>query len=341
MGPLEECLPYMEALGHACPPRHNLAEFLVDLVSVDTGSDATRAQSEARIAGLAASWAQHSAATGPQPAAAPGGVGEREPGAGSGRPAGARRRRFFGREFRLLIGRVWRQTRRDVWNHVARTAAALVLGGAYGATNWRLGTSQRAIKSRASLMFQLCITTSMMSIVKTLNTFPRERVTVQREMARGRGRGGYGAGPYFLSKLLVETPLDALFPVLFGAVVGPLAALNPRRRLPFLAVVAAQSMAASGIGLTIGALCPTVDTALALGPALMVVSIMVRTGPPPLRPTEHLPFLSPGGNVLAAGPAGCPWPCLHSSSPSAPHIRFTATARWHRLTSLLGWKFGS
>jgi hypothetical protein len=124
-------------------------------------------------------------------------------------------------------------------------------------------------------MFQLCITTSMMSVVKTLNSFPRERITVEREMARGRGRGGYGAGPYFLSKLLVETPVDAIFPVLFGTVVAPLAGLNPARRFPFLAVLAAQSMAASGIGLTIGAACPTVDTALALGPALMVVSIMV------------------------------------------------------------------
>ena len=34
-------------------------------------------------------------------------------------------------------------------------------------------------------------------------------------------------------------------------------------------------MAASTVGMTIGAACPSVDTALALGPALMVVSIMV------------------------------------------------------------------
>ena len=82
-------------------------------------------------------------------------------------------------------------------------------------------------------------------------------------------------GAYFLSKLLVETPVDALFPVLFGLIVGPLARLNAARQKEFLAVIAASSMAASSLGLSIGAICPTVDTALALGPSLMTVSIMV------------------------------------------------------------------
>ena len=190
-------------------------------------------------------------------------------------PGKGRRLRRFWREFRLLFGRVVKQTRRDVWNHAARGAAAVILGCAYGATNFALGQSQNSIKKRASMMFQLCITTSMMSIVKTLNSFPRERVTVQREMERGSGRGGYGPGVYMLSKMLVETPVDAFFPVLFGLTLAPLARLNRRRLGRFLAVVSAQSMAASGIGMTIGSVCPTVDTALAIGPALMVVSIMV------------------------------------------------------------------
>ena len=35
-----------------------------------------------------------------------------------------------------------------------------------------------------------------------------------------RKRGGYRAGPYFFSKLLVETPVDMLFPVVFGGVMA-------------------------------------------------------------------------------------------------------------------------
>ncbi len=59
----------------------------------------------------------------------------------------------------------------------------------------------------------------MMSLVKTLNSFPRERVTVRREMARGSGRGGYSTAAYLLSKMMVETPIDAFFPALFGLTV--------------------------------------------------------------------------------------------------------------------------
>ena len=67
-------------------------------------------------------------------------------------------RRIF-REFRLLFGRVARQARRDMWNHAARGAASLILGVAYGATNFRLGSSQNSVKKRASMMFQvpLCL----------------------------------------------------------------------------------------------------------------------------------------------------------------------------------------
>jgi len=41
----------------------------------------------------------------------------------------------------------------------------------------------------------------MLALCRSLNGFPRERATVLREMARVRG--GYRAGPYFFSKLLV------------------------------------------------------------------------------------------------------------------------------------------
>eukprot|EP00959_Pyramimonas_sp_CCMP1952_P095808 2003342-Pyramimonas_sp.AAC.1 len=69
----------------------------------------------------------------------------------------------------------------------------------------------------AGVALQVCINSAMMSMVKSLNGFSRERQVVLREMSkaapltRGGGRGGYGIGPYFLAKLAVETPMDAAF----------------------------------------------------------------------------------------------------------------------------------
>jgi hypothetical protein len=120
---------------------------------------------------------------------------------------------------------------------------------------------------------QACINTSMLALVKSLNGFPRERATVRREMARQSG--GYSPGPYFLSKLLIETPIDMVFPVVFGGVMAPMVGLNKSGRKMFLTSLALQSAAASSLGLSISALSPSADVALAIGPCVMVLNIML------------------------------------------------------------------
>lgn len=90
-----------------------------------------------------------------------------------------------------------------------------------------------------------------------------------------RKHGGYRAGPYFFSKLLVETPLDMLFPVVFGGVMGPMVGLNKAGKGWFLTTLALQSAAASCLGLSVGALSPSAEMALAVGPCVMVLSIML------------------------------------------------------------------
>jgi hypothetical protein len=64
----------------------------------------------------------------------------------------------------------------------------------------------------------------MSSLVKTLNVFPKERVIVERE----RAKGSYAVLPYFVSKLAAESPIGAIFPLLFGSIVYPACGLNPR-----------------------------------------------------------------------------------------------------------------
>ena len=108
--------------------------------------------------------------------------------------------------------------------------------------------------------------------LQTLAVFPKERVIVQRE----RAKGGYGAGPYFLAKLAAEAPVSAAFPLLFGAAVYPATGLNPSlvRFAKFLGVLTLESFTAASLGLAVGAAAPSADAAAALGPAVMVVFIV-------------------------------------------------------------------
>ena len=69
------------------------------------------------------------------------------------------------------------------------------------------------------------INTAMGSLVKTCTTFPNERTIVTRE----RSKNSYNVLPYFVSKLIAELPVGALFPILFGCITYPTTGLNPKR----------------------------------------------------------------------------------------------------------------
>jgi hypothetical protein len=60
---------------------------------------------------------------------------------------------------------------------------------------------------------------------------PRARsaqVPARNSSAARRRQGSYGVAPYFASKLAAESPIGALFPLLFAALVYPAAGLHPR-----------------------------------------------------------------------------------------------------------------
>lgn len=67
------------------------------------------------------------------------------------------------------------------------------------------------------------INTAMAALTKTVGVFPKERAIVDRE----RAKGSYTLGPYLLSKLLAEIPIGAAFPLIFGAILYPMARLHP------------------------------------------------------------------------------------------------------------------
>lgn len=151
---------------------------------------------------------------------------------------------------------------------------AVLLGLAFGGLNARLGLSQRSIQRRAALLMQAAINTAFIAMVRQLNGFPAERAVVRNEAARGTapGAGGYGLLPYFLAKLCVEAPLDAFYPAVFGSVAASLAGLNKDRRAQLLGTLSLQGLAASALGLSVSALAPTAESALAIGPVLSACS---------------------------------------------------------------------
>lgn len=266
----EEPLAYFSKFGYSCPDHVNPAEFLADLISIDYSSAESVYSSHKRIDSLVESFSQQSSEI---LYATP--LTRREisrNGKKHDKRAAVRSKGGWWRQFWLLLKRAWLQASRDGPTNKVRVNMSIASAIIFGSVFWRMGRSQTSIQDRMGLLQVTAINTAMAALTKTVGVFPKERTIVDRE----RAKGSYALGPYLLSKLLAEIPIGAAFPLMFGALLYPMARLHPNlcRFGKFCGVVTVESFAASAMGLTVGAMVPTTEAAMALGPSLMTVFIV-------------------------------------------------------------------
>ncbi|KAL6758227.1 P-loop containing nucleoside triphosphate hydrolase protein [Haematococcus lacustris] len=286
-GPADKALEHFASLGYECPPHTNPAEFLADLVGGEAlpsspqpgakaagegGQEGEEGMSgRARVQTLVEAWRQQGlrAIKSPSEGVEPGAT---SPGPQGGAGLALRPRLPWHRQLLLLFRRSWKQAMRDKASTMARIGANVTSALMFGLIFFRMGRSQSAIQDRMGLLQVAAINTAMGSLVKTLNIFPRERLIVNRE----RARHSYHTACYLAGKLLAELPVSALFPLLFSTIVYPLCGLNPRlpRFLRFLAIITTESFTSSAFGLMVGAFAPSVEAAVAIGPAAMTLWIV-------------------------------------------------------------------
>ena len=98
-----------------------------------------------------------------------------------------------------------------------------------GSRNSKVSVSvpnQRATKSNLMVAQVVAVYMSQSALFKTLNLFPPEKALVNVE----RAKGSYNVLPYFLSKVLAELPLAAVYPFVFSSIVYPMTGLQPSVR---------------------------------------------------------------------------------------------------------------
>ncbi|CAI0450729.1 unnamed protein product [Linum tenue] len=265
----DQPLTYFSKFGYKCPEHANPAEFLADLVSVDYSSAESVYSSRKRIDGLVESFAEQATLilyTTPL----------KRSGRGSERKFGKRvasnGKGNWWKQFKLLLKRAWMQASRDGPTNKVRARMSMASALIFGSVFWRIGRSQTSIQDRMGLLQVAAINTAMAALTKTVGVFPKERAIVDRE----RAKGSYALGPYLLSKMIAEIPVGAAFPLMFGAVLYPMSGLHPTlsRFGQFCGIVTAESFAASAMGLTVGAMVPSTEAAMAVGPSLMTVFIV-------------------------------------------------------------------
>ncbi|KAL3636016.1 ABC transporter G member 7 [Castilleja foliolosa] len=265
----DESLAYFSKFGYVCPDHENPAEFLADLISVDYSSADSVNASQKRVDGLIEAFAEQMSST---VYATPLIRLDLNNNTNLRKKVIAKNKGGWWRQFRLLLKRAWMQACRDGPTNKVRTRMSMASALIFGSVFWRMGRSQTSIQDRLGLLQVAAINTAMAALTKTVGVFPKERAIVDRE----RSKGSYSLGPYLLSKLLAEIPVGAAFPLLFGTILYPMARLHPSmsRFGKFCGIVTTESFAASAMGLTVGAMVPTTEAALAVGPAFMTVFIV-------------------------------------------------------------------
>ncbi|KAG6707076.1 hypothetical protein I3842_06G013500 [Carya illinoinensis] len=266
----EEPLKYFSKFGHHCPDHVNPAEFLADLISIDYSSAEGVSSSQKRIDGLVESFSQQSSTILYATPITKWEISKSSP--KLSKKIVIKRKGGWWRQFWLLLKRAWMQASRDGPTNKVRARMSIASAIIFGSVFWRMTRSQTSIQDRMGLLQVTAINTAMAALTKTVGVFPKERAIVERE----RAKGSYKLGPYLLSKLLAEIPVGAAFPLIFGAVLYPMARLHPGlpRFGKFCGIVTVESFAASAMGLTVGAMVPTTEAAMAVGPSLMTVFLV-------------------------------------------------------------------
>ncbi|OIV91097.1 hypothetical protein TanjilG_30319 [Lupinus angustifolius] len=266
----DEPLAYFSKSGYHCPEHVNPAEFLADLISIDYSSADSVYSSKKRIDGLVESFSQRLSTV---IYATPITIDDLSKSKKQiTKRSVAKKKGSWWKQFRLLLKRAWMQASRDAPTNKVRARMSIASAIIFGSVFWRMGKSQTSIQDRMGLLQVAAINTAMAALTKTVGVFPKERAIVNRE----RAKGSYALGPYLLSKLFAEIPIGAAFPLMFGAVLYPMARLHPTllRFAEFCGIVTVESFAASAMGLTVGAMVPTTEAAMAVGPSLMTVFIV-------------------------------------------------------------------
>lgn len=271
MGDVHDAVGYFAKLGYSCPNETNPAEFLLDLVSIDSEDPTTAVKDEGRIAKLAWVYAERErTSTVAFPVAA-----KKQPRENKDvKSIGVKRHAFRSiRRFGQLLLRSWRQNIRNHRVNLLRLAAS---GGNAYLFSHIFKSIQKGIFSAKSVADRTAILTfgiinmAMMSLMKTIDLFAKEKPIVQREQQRQQ----HTSFEHLLSKTLAEIPLDAVFSAIFTTVLKATTGVRIGWK-ELTATFSLMTVAGASLGFAIGALSPTAEAAMSGGVPLMVILMSV------------------------------------------------------------------
>ena len=274
-GDAKKAIGFFDKAGYTCPDSFNPADFFLDVLSRDMRSDQARIQSDERLLKLRKQWRETSKSTVANAATATAiAVGADEDGGGetvsSVVSVGAVSLEVLGMRIKLLSWRSWREITGDYFSIVASYIISLILALVIGGIYSDIGDDQLSIQNRNGLLFFMGVNMGFNGLFSVLNSFPKEKVIVNRE----RSAHAYGFLSYFASKFVVELPIKVFPAVIYSHVVYWMVGLNKDRFGEFVGIMLVQILTCVMLGYAISATMPTIEASNAVGPLCMIIAIL-------------------------------------------------------------------
>ena len=268
LGPAKDANQYFKSMGFMCPQLFNPSDFFLDVLSPDSRSAENEIAADQRIKQLGDAWDAKTAAEYEV-------VVENDDVQQSYMTLTTQISSIVNiyklcRNFKLLAWRAYIEQTRDVFIVIVKICVtlffALLLGGLYN----NIGYSQKGANNRVGFLFLTSINQGFNGVLGVVNTFPREKVIVNRE----RSARAYDTLSYFIAKYFVEMPLNTLPALIYAIVVYWMVGLNPDRFGYFILIVMMEAVVGVSLGLAVSAIAPNTEIALALGPPTIIIALL-------------------------------------------------------------------
>lgn len=278
-GPVHSALNYFSDLGFTCPPSTNIADYLLDITTVDTRTDALKERSMTAVRHFHEQYEESQMSE--DALQTMNAIHDRKKSLANGMkvaPEEAPHRegwpnRWF-EEFMILYSRAFRMYTRNKATTVVAAVQQIIFGLLAGLIWLNAGRShnQNSIQNRVGLIFFAILNQSFGNLLPVVQTFHLERVIFLRE----RASSAYRVSTYYLGKTLSEMPFQVIMPCIYSVVVYWMVGLRPGADafFTFMVVIVVTIFCAQSLGYFLGCVTPSLPVAMAIAPMCLILLLL-------------------------------------------------------------------
>lgn len=253
-GPAGKATSYFAEAGFPCPQYTNPADHFLDLITPDNSNPEVAETKQKQIDSLIQRYRDVETPIGNSSITS-------EP-----RKEAARIGWFS--QLYHLVKRGLMNDFRNIQAIMIRIISAVVMGLIIGSTWFQLGETQQELRDRNGFLFFSVLFVSFSEMNAAIATFPEERAIFTHEQSAGV----YMVSSYYVSKVVADTPLRLIAPLVYAVISYWMVGLNADAGdfFKFLAALWMLSMTLSSFGLAISSLAKSAQIAVAMSTVLMI-----------------------------------------------------------------------